>query len=370
MKIFIACLFLLTALCVSGCQSPGPQLDPQRVQTLVSFDAGGENGGNDAYKPSDQMTRRTRAAAVAVLATLDAAQREKATRPIKDPLRKDWHFVPRSREGLPMGEMSVEQRTLVHELMQTALSDSGYLKATDIIWLETVLAEMENRPEYRDAGKYALIIFGDPADEKAAWGWRLEGHHLSINLTYAPEGIGVTPLFFGTNPAVVQQGALAGKRVLGDAHHLAVQLAKSMTAEQREKMMLANKPRDVITGPGREKALKEVSGLSANHLDLHQLDLLYRLVNAHAGSFENEHMLLLMQRAVRLDSGAPMRGFSIAWAGPVDVGQPFYYRIHNENFVIEYSCQGKNHVHCVIHDLTDPLQEDLLKKHFEQHEHE
>jgi hypothetical protein len=65
-----------------------------------------------------------------------------------------------------------------------------------------------------------------------------------------------------------------------------------------------------------------------------------------------------------------MRGFSIAWAGPVDVGQPFYYRIHNENFVIEYSCQGKNHVHCVIHDLTDPLQEDLLKKHFEQHEHE
>ena len=49
---------------------------------------------------------------------------------------------------------------------------------------------------------------------------------------------------------------------------------------------------------------------------------------------------------------------------------PFYYRIHSPRFVIEYSCQGKNHVHAVMHDLTDPLQQDLLGKHFKQHPHQ
>lgn len=349
-------LLLLLAL-TTGCQSHEPLV-------LVSAEA---EDSSQLKLPARQVAEKTRSAATTVLASLSDEQRKKATRPIKDPLRRDWHFIPRDREGIPLGALDVAQKTLVHKLMQTALSDSGYLKATDIIWLESVLYEMSSQNPMRDPGKYALVIFGDPADENAAWGWRLEGHHLSINLTYTPEGIGVTPMFFGTNPAVVPVGPLAGKRVLADAHNFAVELAKSMSDEQRKKMMLAKKPRDVITGPGREETLKELVGISGSELDEQQKLALLALAGHHWNSLELMHSREFIDR-VLTDVNYPDL-FKFAWAGPIDADKPFYYRIHNKNFVIEYSCQGKNHVHAVMHDLTDPLQEDLLKKHFEQHEH-
>lgn len=326
----------------------------------------------------EEVKQSTCGAATSLLDALTDDQKKLAVHDIKAPLRKDWHFIPRQRQGLMLGDMTSEQKTLVHNLMQTALSDSGYLKATDIIWLETVLYEMSNQNPIRDPGKYALQIFGDPADKKAAWGWRLEGHHLSLNLTYAPTGlshrpldIAVTPVFFGTNPAVVQHGPLAGKRVLSDIHSLAVELATSMTDEQREKMMLEQKPRDVITRPGREKVLGEPVGLTHAEMTPKQSVLLYKLLHTLCGNFDMHHRGVLWGAATtsRKQVYDGVLDLSIAWAGPIDGDKPFYFRIHGPAFVAEYSCQGKNHVHFVMHDLSDPLQEDLLKNHFELHEH-
>ncbi len=330
--------------------------------------------GEDAAiaSPAQAVSESTRGAAIALLEALTDEQTKLAVYDIKAPLRKDWHFVPRERKGLMLGDMTVKQKTLVHQLMQTALSDSGYLKATDIIWLESVLYEMSNQNPMRDPGKYGLIIFGDPTDETAAWGWRFEGHHLSINLTYTPEGIGVTPLFFGTNPAVVQQGPLAGKRILADAHNLAVELAKSMDEEQRKKMMLDKKPRDVITGPGRELALykdEPRGGIDIHRLDQEKIDRAHRLVSLHLYyNLEIQHRMI-QAREISKKEAPDDHQLMFAWAGPIDADKPFYYRIQSGTMIIEYSCQGKNHVHAVVHDLEDPLQEDLLKKHFEQHEH-
>lgn len=338
----------------TGCQA-------ERELVLVAAE-----GPAETQSIAQRVAPRTRSAAVAVLGSLNDEQHKQAVRPIKGPLRKDWHFVPRQREGVMLGDLDTNQKTLVHKLMQTALSDSGYLKATDIIWQETVLFDMSKQNPMRDPGKYALLIFGDPADENAAWGWRLEGHHLTINLTYTPEAIGVTPLFFGTNPAVVQQGPLAGKRVLADEHDLAVELVKSMDEQQRKQMMLAGKPRDIITGPGREASLREPAGISFTDLSLEQARILFRLMSTHRNNFDQAYASDIL---TRLLMGKDVPPLYFAWAGPIDAGEAFYYRIYNGNLVIEYSCQGKNHVHCVIHDLTDPLQEDLLKKHFEQHGH-
>jgi hypothetical protein len=351
----IALLLLTTAL-LTACQTH------QHV-VLVSAE-------EDAIpSPAQAVSESTRSAATALLDALDKDQQKLAQHDIKAPLKQDWHFIPRQRQGLMLGDMTNEQKQKVHNLMQTALSDSGYLKATDIIWLETLLYEMSNKNPMRDPGKYALQIFGDPSDKQAVWGWRLEGHHLSINLTYTAEGIGVTPLFFGTNPAVVQEGPLSGKRVLADAHNLAIDLAKSMDDQQRKKMMLNQKPRDVITGPGREKVLTERVGVSSSELNREQQIMLLRLAGAHWDTYEHQHRSELVNR-VLAGSDWPQL-FRFAWAGPIDANGVFYYRISSlsKKFVIEYSCQSENHVHCVIHDLTDPLQEDLLKKHFEQHEH-
>jgi hypothetical protein len=55
----------------------------------------------------------------------------------------------------------------------------------------------------RDPGKYFVSIFGE--SEKGAWGYRFEGHHVSLNYTIV-DGIASSPSFFGSNPAQILDG--------------------------------------------------------------------------------------------------------------------------------------------------------------------
>ena len=82
-----------------------------------------------------------------------------------------------------------------------------YRKAVNIIELELVLREIETFGLMRDPERYHLTIYGKP-DAKAAWGWRFEGHHLSLNLTLAGDRLAAdTPSFLGANPAAVPKAA-------------------------------------------------------------------------------------------------------------------------------------------------------------------
>src|SRR5437870_9528659 len=140
------------------------------------------------------------AAADHLLATLTPEQAAKATYPLNDNERFNWHFIPRERKGLPIKEMAPEQKHLAHALLSTALSHRGYLKASTIMSLEQVLRDLEQgKGPARDPELYFVTIFGKP-DAKATWGWRVEGHHLSLNFMLV-EGkeISVTPSFLGSN---------------------------------------------------------------------------------------------------------------------------------------------------------------------------
>src|SRR6266478_8758514 len=149
-----------------------------------------------AHSPAQEMA----AAANNLLAALTPEQKGKAVFEFKDDERFDWHFIPKSRKGLPFGEMSSPQRLLAHALLGSGLSQRGYMKATTIMSLEQILYDLEDRAPHRDANLYFLTVFGQPGKE--AWGWRVEGHHLSLNFTVEGEQVlAVTPSFFGANPA-------------------------------------------------------------------------------------------------------------------------------------------------------------------------
>src|SRR5205823_815444 len=148
-------------------------------------------------------SRRMRAEAVAFLRSLTPEQRRLAAFGIDSPERLDWHYVPRERGGLPLKAMDDRQRAAAHALLRAVLSDAGYRKATDIMRLETVLRAIETVRRFdRDPDNYAWSVFGDP-DAGAPWGFRVEGHHLSLHLTFAAGPIAVTPAFMGANPARV-----------------------------------------------------------------------------------------------------------------------------------------------------------------------
>ena len=140
----------------------------------------------DKPHPSAAAAAKMHAAVGQVLTTLNEQQKSRILRPFDDAERLDWHYTPRSRGGLSFKEMDKASRDAVHALLRTALSAAGYRKATNIIELEIVLREIETFGWSRDPERYHLTVYGTP-DRKQRWGWRFEGHHLSLNFTLAGE---------------------------------------------------------------------------------------------------------------------------------------------------------------------------------------
>ena len=86
----------------------------------------------------------------------------------------------------------------------------------------------------RDPELYYLTIFGKPPD-RGKWGWRVEGHHLSLNFALEDGKIvAATPAFFGANPAEVRQGPRQGLRTLADREDRALRLIQSLDEGQKQ----------------------------------------------------------------------------------------------------------------------------------------
>src|SRR6266699_7313694 len=148
---------------------------------------------------SQGVVEEMAAAANNFLATLTTEQAAKATYALNDNERFNWHFIPRERKGLPLKEMTPEQKHLAHALLSTALSHRGYLKASTIMSLEQVLRDLEQgKGPTRDPELYFVTIFGKPG-ARGTWGWRVEGHHLALNFMLVDgKEVSVTPSFLGS----------------------------------------------------------------------------------------------------------------------------------------------------------------------------
>ncbi len=135
----------------------------------------------------------------------------------------------------------------------------------------------------RNPGWYFFTIFGTPS-KTGKWGWRVEGHHLSLNFTMeGTQVVASTPCFFGANPALVMNGADKGKRILPQAEDHARDLFKSLNADQM-KIALKDKP---FGEPGQKTKTPKLGtavGLSASKMTKEQNAILYKLVQSYTWS--------------------------------------------------------------------------------------
>lgn len=300
------------------------------------------------------------AAAKAWQAALTPEQKTKSTFEFGGTERKDWHFIPRARMGLPIKEMTQEQRLLAHALLATGLSHRGYTKAVSIMSLESILAELEKgKGPVRDPEQYFVSIFGKPGVEP--WGWRVEGHHLALNFTDAGGSApAMTPSFFGTNPGEVKEGARAGTRVLGQEEELGRSLVKSLADDQKAKaFILKEAPKDIFNVPGRNDTKAE--GISWADLNASQRDALMKLIQEYVG----RHRPDVAAEDIEKVKKAGMEKIHFAWAGGLERGEPHYYRVQGGSFVLEYDNvqNGANHVHSVWRDFDHDFGADLLGDH-------
>jgi hypothetical protein len=317
-----------------------------------------------AHTPAEEMT----GAANSLLAALTTEQRAKATYEMKDEERFDWHFIPKPRKGLPIKEMTPAQRNLAHALLSTGLSQRGYLKAATIMSLEQVLFDIENQKgPVRDAEMYFVTIFGTPG--KSAWGWRAEGHHVSLNFTVSGDNVlAVTPSFMGANPAEVREGPRKGLRVLGTEEDLGRQLVKSLDQGQLKTALYTNTaPREIITANDRKARNLEPMGIAMSSLTKAQKDTLLSVIKEYVYRYRSE----IADDDLTKIRKAGDKKIYFAWAGGLDLGQPHYFRIQGPTFLMEYdnTQNNANHVHTVWRDLQNDFGGDLLRDHYEQVPH-
>lgn len=307
-------------------------------------------------------------AAGRLLAALSAEQRHRIEYPLGDDERRNWYFTPVARKGVPLKEMTPAQRHLAYGLMASALSHRGFLQASAIMSLEQILADLENRPQVRDPELYFVTLFGAPG-ARESWGWRVEGHHLSVNITVVGgERITATPSFFGANPAEVRQGARLGLRVLDREEDLARDLVRSLDPAQRKAAMIPGEvPQEVITGNQRRVTALEPVGLPAAQMNRPQQSMLRQVLAVYLEKYRAE--VAAVELGEIEQAGLPAVRF--AWAGGTERGQPHYYRLQGPTFLMEYdnTQNNANHIHTVWRSFKNDFGEDLLRRHHEQHRH-
>src|SRR5688500_231854 len=189
------------------------------------------------------------------LDSLPADQKAKAAMPFDSEDRLRWHFIPNEmfpRKGLMIKDMNEAQRRLAHDLLRTGLSARGYNKVAAIIELEDILRVIEAGGKFaRSKDEYLFSVFGTPA-AKGNWGWRVEGHHISLRFTVvdgAARGhLASSPMFLGTNPAEVRDGEKKGLRILGEEEDAARALVMALSPEQQKQAIVnAVAPNDIVT---------------------------------------------------------------------------------------------------------------------------
>ena len=312
-------------------------------------------------------------AASAFLQTLSEKQKAKIQFAFDEGERYNWNYVPRSRKGLTLNEMTGQQIKAAYALLRTALSDSGFNKTHSIIQLENVLRDVESRPAndtHRDPGNYSFSLFGNPATD-AIWGWRLEGHHIAFNFSSKDNRlVSGTPGFLGSNPAVILSGSEKGKYILKDEADLGFALLHSLNKEQTEKAVISNEaPGEILTAASRHAMINDPKGILFNELDGPQQKIFLQLLSIYIHRYTRFFADGMMKE---IDE-AGFNNLRFAWAGDQQpgIGHPHYYRIQGPTIIIEYDNiqNNANHIHTVIRDLKNDFGGDELLKHYNKDKH-
>jgi hypothetical protein len=349
--------------------------------------------------PARQTANKLRGLATAFLENLDRDQRAMAIFDFDNEAeRRDWDFIPKSgRNGLPFRLMTMHQQTLAHMLLAASVSLPTYAKVVQIMANEHVLREL-NGPrmgpaavEFRNPGNYYFSFFGMPNMEKT-WGWRVVGHHVSLNFTLVG-GIylNATPCLLGNEPA--EFGAM---KPLKEDEDAGFDLLYALAGSQRSRAVIhdvapPNFASRVVTKLGQEErpatyelgfdgyrisehdreTLKwirsEAKGVAASEFDDAQMTKLNALIECYVARMPEEPAQIEMDRL----RAAGIENVHFCWAGGQERGTPHYYRLQGPSFLVEFenAQMGGNHIHSVWRDPDNDFGYDALARHYAEAHH-
>jgi len=320
--------------------------------------------------------------------SFDKVQKRSSDLDFNDTARLKWNNLPvglRSRVGTSIGNMTDDQRKLVHRILSASLSSQGYLKATGIMHLDELINRFYDSLYYKkemNDSNYAFVksllwspknyyfaFFGSP-DEKQ-WGYKLEGHHLSVNFTFSDDKISVTPFFVGTDPAEYLNSEYAGYRVLGQEEDLGIKLINLLTEEQKKKAIMSSEvPGDIITAAESGKRLVDYWGIKANALTQKQKSVLEYIIREFVFNLEYDKAVIEYDKILK----GGIDNIYFGWIGGLEEKQAHYFILNGPTFLIEFDNNGgprksANHIHAIWREKGNEYGEDILKKHYLTEKH-
>ncbi|MFT2818202.1 DUF3500 domain-containing protein [Leifsonia sp. A12D58] len=282
------------------------------------------------------------AAAEHVLAVLSPEEREQFTYQLDAPEWRAWsnpEFVI-YRVGLRLEDLSDSTVDAILQLVRASLSPEGYERVSEAMALNGFLGELVDLPSVMNDRSYWVSLFGTPSATEP-WGWQLFGHHVALNFVTVGGRHVVAPVFIGAEPALSD-----GERPpLFDAREqIAIELAESLTEQQRERAVIFDSVLDPsmpegrlhpaderhVAGAFRDNRVVPYEGIPASELNDTQRALLRALAE--------DFFLLLSapQREVTLsDFDAHIDETWFSWYGATDGSQPFYFRIQSPVILAE-----------------------------------
>jgi hypothetical protein len=320
--------------------------------------------------------------------SFDKLQKRNAMLSFSDTARIQWNNLPvgmRARSGLNIGNMTNEQRRLVHRILSVSLSSQGYLKASGVMHLDNLINSYYDslyHQKYFDDNTYTFIkslqwshknfyfaFFGKPSDNE--WGYKIEGHHLSVNFTFSNNHIAVTPFFIGTDPAEYMISEFAGWRVLGQEEDLGLKLINQLSPALRKKATMNSAvPQDIITAAESGKRLVDYWGIKASELTTPQKSLLDQIIREFVFNMEFEKASLEYQKILK----AGTDNIYFGWIGEYAEDKQHYFIINGPTFIIEFDNAGgprntANHIHAIWREKGNDFGEDILKQHYKIEKH-
>jgi Protein of unknown function (DUF3500) len=308
--------------------------------------------GQDRPAPGEQMV----AAADQFLGSLTPELRKKATFEFDDPERTAWFFTPQQdagkpkRKGVRFEELDEKQKEKALVLLRTGTSAGGYDQATTIMSLESILREVEKKGSIvRNPNWYFVSVFGKPA-KTGKWGWRIEGHHLSVNFTIdRGEVESPTPLVFGANPATVKAGDRAGLRAIPEVEDRAKELIKTFDEDQK-KVAHRDKHFPEIAENTPAAKIGDPEGIPGAKLTEKQREALMKLLEAYAARMPGD----VAAREMKAVKDAGIEKVYFAYSGEAETGKAYTYQIQGPTFVVQFlnvqadgSGNPANHIHSV-----------------------
>lgn len=318
---------------------------------------------------SQEITRGTEAAtrmtssARQLITTLNAKSKNEALFTFDSPKRLDWRYLPPGRMwlnfllpkrvGTQVINLDSNQTELLRRLLESGLSFSG-LDAVD------AALELENIKDIKFRGllnyllfkygpeNYYISFYGSPGDKK--WGWKFEGHHISLNFTILDnKKILLAPAFIGTTISSVSVHGRQVK-VLNSVKSAALEFNNSLSREQinLSKQSMKKVPQFTDFTPGllskRAKIKKPLpQGLSFRSLNEIQKTKIFNILKRFQDQFSSEVSSEVLGEIER----DGLNNLEYIYAGDPSMNKVFYFRVQGSNFALEFSCsEGRpDHYH-------------------------